>query len=107
MKYEVTTGLWFLEFPGFAHLQVPLAEVRGFGGIHSGFKFGLFQEVSPAFVSVGRALAFLELFHGRFGVLSAVDHLDHASGFVGADVVPDEGVGSSGFVAGQMFSVGR
>jgi hypothetical protein len=99
-------GRLFLEFLGFANLQIPLPEVGGFGGVHSGPEFGFFEEVTPAFVAVGRALAFPELLHGRFGVLATVDHLDDARGLVGPDVMADEGVGSSGIVASQKFSVG-
>lgn len=84
--------LLLFQFPGFAHFEVALAEIGGFGGIHSGFEGGFFQEVAPAFVAIGGALAFAELLHGGFGVLTTVDDLHDAGGFVGADVVPDERV---------------
>lgn len=98
-------GRLLFQFPGFANLQVSLAAVGGFDGIHAGPEFGFFQEVAPAFMGVGRGLTILVFAHGGFCVLAAVDHLDHSGGLVGTDVVADEGVGRSGFVAGQSGSV--
>jgi hypothetical protein len=54
---------------------------------------------------VGRALALAEGLHDHFRVLPALDHFDDASGFIGANVVADEGVTRSGIVAAQRGSL--
>jgi hypothetical protein len=77
----------------------------GFGGIGSGFEIYFLDEVAPAFVAVGEVLGILELLQLQFGVLLAPDHGDHPGGAVGADVMPDDGVRSGEFVAGQKESI--
>ena len=52
----------FLGFFGLAKFEVGLADAGGFGGIHAGFEFGFFEEVAPAFVTVGRTLGLFESF---------------------------------------------
>jgi len=72
-----------------------------FGGVGSRLEIGFLDEVAPAFVAVGGVLRILELVQLRFRVLLAPDHRDHASGKVGADVMPDDGVRRGEFVACQ------
>ena len=80
-------------FFGFAKFEVPLAGVGGLDGVHAGSQTGFFQEESPAFVSVRRALTVLIFAHGQFRVLPAMDYFHHSSGHVGAHVVADQHVG--------------
>src|SRR5579863_6181997 len=77
----------------------------GLGGIGSSLEFSFLDEVAPAFVAVGRALAFFELLLCRFGVLLAFDHFDHAGRLIGSNVMADDGVDGDGFFACQRGSV--
>ena len=80
-------------FFGFAQFQVSLTGVGGLDGIHASSQAGLFEEVSPAFLGIGRALTVLVFTHHGFGVLSSLDDFDYACGYIGANVVTDEYVG--------------
>ena len=73
-------------------LEFRLALVRGLGGTGSGLDSGLLDEISPAGMAVfGRLRGFVILGRGFCGVLAPGD-LNHATGFVGPNVVPDYGV---------------
>src|SRR5206468_2159670 len=88
----------FLRF-ALAAFQVGLAAMRGSDGAGAGLDLCLFREIAPAGVAVFRALAVLVLLHGGLGAVLAADNLDHAAGFISADVVADDGIGKIGFVA--------
>jgi hypothetical protein len=93
-----------LERSGFTYFQLCLAEIGRFGGIGSGLDAAPFDKVSPAFVVIGRILGFLEVKQTRLGVLFSPDNYNHSVGPVGADVMPDDGVGCVEFVACQRES---
>ena len=76
-----------------AEFEVALAGVGGLDGVHASAQSGFFEEVTPAFVGVRRALAVLVFTHGGFGVLPALNDFDYSSGHIGADIVTDEYVG--------------
>jgi hypothetical protein len=79
--------------------------MRGLGGIGSSLEFSLLDEITPAFVAVGRTLAFFELLLCHFGVLLAFDDFDYARGLIGSDVMADDGIDCDGFFACQRGSV--
>jgi hypothetical protein len=73
----------------------------GFGRVGAGFDFGLFGEIAPSGVAVFGGLALFILLHGGLGIGLAFDDLNDSAGFVSADVVTDDGVEVTGFVARQ------
>jgi len=97
----------FLAVLGFSTLQVCLTTVCSCCGIHSRLQVGLLEEVAPALVAVFRALARFQLSQCRLCVLPTLDYLDYTSGPVGPDVMANDDVGSTRFVACQRDSVGR
>ncbi len=91
----------FLGFFGLAEFEVGLADAGGFGGIHAGFEFGFFEEVAPAFVTVGRTLGLFEILHREFRFLLAADNPDDSGRIVGSDVMQNDRVRGAEFVACQ------
>ena len=89
----------------FPLLEFSLSKAVGVRRIGSRGQTGFFEEISPAFVAVRRALAGLEFVLGRLSVLLALDDFDHSVGAVGPDVVPDDGVGRVEVVACQNESI--
>ena len=83
----------------FAGFEFGLAAVRGFDGVGAGLDLGLLGKETPTGVTVFGTLAVFVLFDGSLGAVLAADDLDHSSGFVGADIVADDGVGKAGLVA--------
>jgi hypothetical protein len=76
-----------------------------FNGICSRLELCFLDEVAPAFVPIVGVLGILERLQFRFGVVLAPHHSDHASGAVGADVMPDDGVRGIEVVACQKESI--
>lgn len=73
--------------------QFRLALMRRLGGAGSGLNSSLLDEIAPAGMAVfGRLAGFVILSRGLCGAL-APGNLDHATGLVGSNVVPDDGVG--------------
>jgi len=90
-----------------SHFQLHLAKVGGFGWIHSGLQVGFFNKVTPAGVTVFRALPGFEVFDPDLSVLPALDYEHDSSGLVSPDIMPDDGVGSFRFVACQRHPFNR
>ena len=74
-------------FFGFAEFEVALAGIGGLGWVHAGAEAGFFEEIAPAFMGIGRALAVLVFPHGGFGVLASLDDFDYSGRDVGTHVV--------------------
>jgi len=89
----------------FSPFQFSLAMFGSFNGICSRLELCFLDEVAPAFVPIVGILGILERLQFRFGVVLAPHHSDHASGAVGADVVPDDGVRGIEVVACQKESI--
>jgi hypothetical protein len=89
----------------FSHFQCGLTAVSGFGGIGAHFQIGSFNEITPAFVAIRRRLRLFQIFQFRLGVLLALEDFNNAGGQVRPDVVPDDGVGTTLFVACQRESI--
>src|ERR1700728_3862184 len=83
--------------------QLGLTQLGGLGWIGSRLQGALFKEVAPALMPVGRALRVLELLQGGLCIRPSLDHLDHAGGLIGADVVAYYYVRSLKFVIGQKY----
>ena len=79
----------------------------GLLGVHSWLQSGFFQEIAPAFMPVFWTLAIFEHAHGCRCGLPALRDLNDSSGFVSADVMPNDSVASLGFLVCQMGSVLR
>jgi hypothetical protein len=88
-----------------ALFEFGLAAVRGFRRVGTGFDFGLLGEIAPSGVAVFGGLALFILLDGGLRITLALDDLDDSAGFVGADVVTDDGVEETGFVARQKTPV--
>jgi hypothetical protein len=86
-------------------IQLRLAAMRGFGGIHSRLHLSLLKEVPPTLMSVGRDLAFFILLHRGLCVLLALDDFHYARGLIRPDVMANDEVGITGFFACQSGSV--
>jgi hypothetical protein len=86
-------------------IQLRLAAMGGFGGIHSRLHLSLLKEVPPTLMSVGRDLAFFILLHRGLCVLLALDDFHHARGLIRPDVMANDEVGITGFFACQSGSV--
>ena len=85
----------------FPPLQFGLAMSGGLGGIGPGLEIDSLDEVAPAFVPVGGVLGILILLQAQFCILLAPDHGYHPGGEKGADVMPNNSVGSAGVVEAQ------
>lgn len=104
LDYELNYRSRRLQGLGLSNFQFHLTKVGGFLRVGSGHQFALFQKVAPAQLPVFRALTNFELPHGRFRILPALDHPYDSTGLIGPDVVADNGVTGSGFVACQKRS---
>ena len=90
---------------GFAVFEGDLAEVGGFLRIGAGFEVGLLEEIAPAGIAVLGVLTGLQVVESGLSGLESFGDFDDSAGLVGADVMPDDGVGGFGFFAGQRYSI--
>src|SRR5262249_8159049 len=76
----------------------------GLLGIHPGSEIGFFQKISPALVTIVRALGAFKLGDGLDCALFAADYPHHTRGDVGSDIVANDREGRFGIVSFQICS---
>ena len=97
----------FLRGFGLSRFQFRLAKDSGFRRVRARLQVCFLEEVTPAFVPVGRALIVFELLQRGFRVGSSLDNFDYSRRFVGTDVVADDNVRCLNLVVCQMCSLSQ
>src|ERR1700687_70114 len=102
----IVGGFAFLRGFRLSTLQLCLTQLCGLCGISSRLQCGFLEEVAPAFMPIRWVLFAFELLQGRLCIGSSLNDFDHSRGFVGADIVADDHIGSFEFVVCQTLSPG-